>query len=125
MWWIPLATAAVSGYLGHKQQQEQERARGDQALINMYSPIFGGSPQALGMRQNYTMPGAISGFLEGMSIMDQLEKKEKASDTSSASSDPSTDVFIPYAQSPNMSMGAPAVSPYTYRPRYTNPWGQS
>lgn len=122
-WLIPLASTALGGYMGYKQQQAQEKARKEQALINMYSPIFGGSPQALPMAQNYQNPGAIQGFLTGYGIMNQMNdnaKHEAALAAAAAAADHSqttkTDVFVPYSvQEPLMSQGLPDTGPYAYR----------
>lgn len=125
-WLIPLATAALGGYMGQKQQEAQDRARKDQALINMYSPLFGGAPQALPMAQNYQAPGMIQGALTGYSLMNSIQdnaRKEKEAmalaDAVSTQSQQagSRDVFIPYAvQEPIMSQGVADSGPFTYRP---------
>jgi hypothetical protein len=73
---LPLGMAAINGYLGYKEQQEQEKARKDQALINMYAPLFGQMPQALAARQNKIMPGIISGAMSGYDIASQLKNDE-------------------------------------------------
>src|SRR6478735_5737863 len=70
--WGTLAGAVIGGILGARQQKEQERARKEQALINMYSPLFGKSPEALGMRHDYTTSGVLSGGLGGYQIAAQL-----------------------------------------------------
>jgi hypothetical protein len=123
MWWLPIASAVAGGYMGYKQQQAQDRARKEQALINMYSPIFGSAPQALPMEQNYQNPGAIQGLLTGYSLMTQLEDRDAqkaqaaalAAAAGKAQTD-KTDVFVPYAvQDPTMSQGAPDVGPYSYK----------
>jgi hypothetical protein len=73
---LPLGMAAINGYLGYKEQQEQEKARKEQALINMYAPLFGQMPQALAARQNKVMPGIISGAMSGYDIASQIKNDE-------------------------------------------------
>lgn len=73
---LPLGMAAINGYLGYKEQQEQEKARKDQALINMYAPLWGQMPQALAARQNKVMPGIISGAMSGYDIASQLKRDD-------------------------------------------------
>lgn len=121
-WWIPLATTAASAYLGYQQQKEQAKARKDQALINMYSPLFNQSPQALGMEQNFMAPAAIGGAIQGYGLMRQIDadaakEKEAKEKAAMAAAEEDTEVFMPYSiEQPIMSKGVPENGPYSYRP---------
>lgn len=76
-WLLPLASALGSGYLGYEQQKSQEQARKDQALINMYAPLFGQQVQALPMKQNMVMPGIIQGGISGYEMANNIQKAER------------------------------------------------
>ena len=125
--WGALAGGILGGILGSRQQKQQEKARQEQAMINMYSPLFGKSPEALGMRHDYTTSGLMSGVTGGYSIGTQLEDylrkreevelaKANGSATSSAAPVTSAQVFVPYA-GPAPQQMAPGSSGYAIPPQ--------
>lgn len=76
--WGALAGALLGGVLGARQQKEQEEARKQQALINMYAPLFGKAPEAMGMKQDFTTSGALSGLMSGYNLGAQINRPTQA-----------------------------------------------
>jgi hypothetical protein len=127
----------LGGILGYRQQKAQKEARKEQAMLNMYSPIFGQAPVALGAKQEMTMPGVFAGGIGGYDLGAQLDKNARDERKTAAETEreliinqalrdrlgsgASTDVFIPYAAPPSQSVGNPARGPYDYRGGY-NPF---
>jgi hypothetical protein len=76
MWWAPLIGAVAGAVMANKQQKAADQARKDQALINMYAPLFGQQVQALPARQDLTTQGAVSGGMTGYQIGQGLEDQK-------------------------------------------------
>lgn len=127
-WWIPAAGAALGAYLGHEQQKSQDAARTAQAEANMYAPLFGQAPTAMGARQDVTTPGALSGFMAGYGIASQLGMgggQQAAAQPQTNTANPNTTAWVPYGQTQNQSMGAPQRNPLDYyyaSSGYSNPY---
>lgn len=111
-----IGTAILGAYMGNQQQKAQERARRDQALINMYAPLLGQPVQALGMETDHLTPAVVNGVLSGYQMyaknqtdskVGKLYEKDSANPLTSAPAE----VFIPYAAAPQQSMAQPRYAP--------------
>lgn len=124
MWWIPLATAAVSAYMGHQQQKAQNEARKEQSRFNAWAPLFNQAPKPLGAEQDLVTPAAMQGAMTGYQMMAQHQMNEKlgnfydkmsASDSANPNASvgvPVSDAFAPTMSTANLYGSAPAPSPF-------------
>lgn len=105
MWWVaPLIGAGVGAYLGKQQQKAAEDARKEQALINMYAPLFGKAPTAVAPRQDMVTPGALSGAMSAYGMGSQIQQQGKLNalydrqlaNTANPNTTVQEQVFIPY-----------------------------
>lgn len=118
MFWVaPVAMAAIGALMAQKQQRAADKARKDQALINMYSPIFGQSPQALPARQDLTTQGAVSGGMAGYQIGQGLQQQDMQKNL--------YDKMLADSSNPNTSTPIPQVNYYGgAQSNVIQPWQQ-
>ncbi|HYX39936.1 MAG TPA: hypothetical protein VE954_43120 [Oligoflexus sp.] len=119
MWWIPLATAAVSAYMGNQQQKAQTDARKEQARFNAWAPLFGQAPKPLGAEQDQVTPAILQGAMSGYQMMAQHQMNQKLGNYYDKMSAKDT-------ANPNASTQAPLLSslyqqPMTYDSRRVDP----
>ena len=77
-WWAPLASAAAGLILGNEQQKAQNRANKNQALLNMYAPLFGQEVKAMQPQQDHIIPGMVSGAIRGYEMAAGYDEQQAA-----------------------------------------------
>ncbi len=95
-------------------------------MINMYSPLFGKSPEMLGAREDTTTLGALQGIMSGYQFGRSVTPNDVqgfknifgSADPNSSTVVPNAGEYVPYVQTPGQ---APAAAP-SFAPQYGLPF---
>lgn len=124
--WGALAGGVLGGIMGAKEKKNQDRTRKENAMINMYSPLFGQSPQALGAREDTTTLGALQGLMSGYQFGRSVSPNDVqgfknifgSADPNTTQAVPNAGEYVPYIQ---QAPGQSAV-PQNFTPQFGLPF---